>query len=667
MRHDIRFALVLTVSWGALCTALPASATTWTVTSTADDGTSATLRSAIVAAASGDTINITATGAITLNCTYGMLEIDKNLTISGPGSDSLGISGNNACNVLQVDSGVTATLSGVAIGGGFSTTSEAGGLDFGYSVGGGVINLGNLTITHGNISGNSAALGAGIFNYRTATLTVSSSTFLNNTASYSGGCIYNDGYGNNSGTVTVSDSTLGRFQIENRAGSGGCISNSYGVVTVSNSAFSGNYATPYGLGGAIYNINGTVMVSNSTFDLNFALFGGCIYNDRDDLLNLPTSGTLTVINSTFRCEALIPEYGYFGYGGGINNYYGQATVSNSTFNGNQADYGGGIANFGTLTVTNSTFSGNAANYYGAGVWNSSGTRTAAISNTTFSGNYAGYGKGAAIYSDGGDASLTVKSTILANSAGYGTGTATNCYSLTNFSPPISAGYNLSDDANTDCSFFNQATDQNSTSAGLDPGGLQANGGPTKTIALMSGSAAIDKIPATPTNYCTDVGGSTVSTDQRGNARPQGAGCDIGAFELGPPEVPAVAFSAFTAKLNVTTLSPGFDLSAAFTLGGTSSGINPITEPVTLTVGTYTVTIAANSFKQLTNGAKKGSYVYSGTLNGIAISEQITPKGANSYSFMASATGVAPATSNPVTVTITIGDDSGTTSVIARLQ
>ncbi len=50
------------------------------------------------------------------------------------------------------------------------------------------------------------------------------------------------------------------------------------------------------------------------------------------------------------------------------------------------------------------------------------------------------------------------------------------------------------------------------------GSLQDHGGLTLTMALLSGSSAMDN------------GSACESTDQRGVARPQGAGCDIGAYE-----------------------------------------------------------------------------------------------------------------------------------------
>ena len=66
---------------------------------------------------------------------------------------------------------------------------------------------------------------------------------------------------------------------------------------------------------------------------------------------------------------------------------------------------------------------------------------------------------------------------------------------------------------------NGTTDQSFTDALLGP--LADNGGPTLTHALLAGSPAIDAADA----------GVCPATDQRGVARPQGAGCDVGAFEL----------------------------------------------------------------------------------------------------------------------------------------
>ena len=92
------------------------------------------------------------------------------------------------------------------------------------------------------------------------------------------------------------------------------------------------------------------------------------------------------------------------------------------------------------------------------------------------------------------------------------------------------GYNL--DSGTTCQ-LSASTDKN----GVDPqlGPLQANGGPTQTMAPSATSPVIDAIPA-GTNGC----GTTVKTDQRGVHRPQGSGCDIGAYETGDVNIQSLS-------------------------------------------------------------------------------------------------------------------------------
>jgi uncharacterized repeat protein (TIGR01451 family) len=65
--------------------------------------------------------------------------------------------------------------------------------------------------------------------------------------------------------------------------------------------------------------------------------------------------------------------------------------------------------------------------------------------------------------------------------------------------------------------------------GQDPalGGLTDNGGQTWTHAIQAGSPAIDA------GSCEDAEGHAVDVDQRGEKRPQGYGCDIGAYEAQP--------------------------------------------------------------------------------------------------------------------------------------
>ncbi len=191
------------------------------------------------------------------------------------------------------------------------------------------------------------------------------------------------------------------------------------------------------------------------------------------LLNL---GMLNVTNCTF-------AYNSGSQGGGFQNSEGgTAMVVNSTFDGNTATIGGGIANFGSLIVVNSTFSGNGASI-GGGIRNAG---TATISNT-----------------------IIVNSTAGGNCAGA-----------------ITNGGNNIDDGVT-CGWGSANGSMSNTDPQLGP--LADNGGPTWTFGLLAGSPAIDGVTHNPPNNCP-------ATDQRGYARPVdgdrdgSALCDIGAFE-----------------------------------------------------------------------------------------------------------------------------------------
>ena len=63
------------------------------------------------------------------------------------------------------------------------------------------------------------------------------------------------------------------------------------------------------------------------------------------------------------------------------------------------------------------------------------------------------------------------------------------------------------------------------------GALRNYGGPTQTIALLSGSNAIDG-----GNICFDTDGHTLFTDQRGFTRTVGSRCDAGAYEFDPDRI-----------------------------------------------------------------------------------------------------------------------------------
>jgi uncharacterized repeat protein (TIGR03803 family) len=120
----------------------------------------------------------------------------------------------------------------------------------------------------------------------------------------------------------------------------------------------------------------------------------------------------------------------------------------------------------------------------------------------------------------------------------------------------------------------------------------------------------------------------------------------------------IPFSAFFAKLSITAgPPPGFQLQAEFTLGTGSKGIDPTSDPLTLQVGTYSVTVPAGSF----SAGPHGAYVFNGVVGGVTLAVRISPQGTNQYEIQVSASGVdLTGISLPTTVTLTIGNNTGST-------
>jgi hypothetical protein len=88
----------------------------------------------------------------------------------------------------------------------------------------------------------------------------------------------------------------------------------------------------------------------------------------------------------------------------------------------------------------------------------------------------------------------------------------------------SQGHNI--ESATDCGFTASGDQQNVADPKLSP--LQNNGGQMDTMALLTGSPAIDHADAA----------NCPATDEIGTTRPQGPACDVGAYEVPVPPPPA---------------------------------------------------------------------------------------------------------------------------------
>lgn len=282
------------------------------------------------------------------------------------------------------------------------------------------------------------------------------------------------------GSLTVLDSTF----TENSArvdGPGypyaGALAANTDSVTIERTTFTGNTAPDgggYGGGGAIFGSSPmTIVDSTFTANTDFALF----WEGYDD-----TAKTLAVTRTTFTDN--IPS--------AISGYRGPNTVTlvtASTFTGNTG--WAALAAMGTTIVANSTFRGDGISAWGGNLH---------VTNTTVSGG-----------SVGGASVTTLANTIVAGGSCSPGGL-------------VDGGGNLG---------------FNSPGCPGIPGDpkllpLAWNGGPTQTMALGAGSAAIDAangVTCAAAIGPPDFGAGGV--DQRGVARPQ-ALCDIGAYELVVP-------------------------------------------------------------------------------------------------------------------------------------
>ncbi|HQU84993.1 MAG TPA: choice-of-anchor Q domain-containing protein [Pyrinomonadaceae bacterium] len=278
-----------------------------------------------------------------------------------------------------------------------------------------------------------------------------------------------------------------------------------------------NSQNPDFQGGAITgNDGGELIIEKCVFENNEASGGGAIY--------VTAFSVFTIKDSTFRNNQAIDN------GGAIfaDNY--DQTITSSTFSGNQSANGSAVFLSGvgfatTSEITNSTFSGNTS--------------------TSGSTIVHAFNSGVANFKH-----ITVANNTATAEAVYNIASA----SQTNLANSI---VSLNSSGNINISVTQNA----SNLIGGNPllGALANNGGETQTLALLTGSPAIDA-------------GSSVSgitTDQRGAVRPNGTNPDFGAFESGIAVTSANTPTGANVNASLGTVSVTF---SGVTQAGTTTQI-----------------------------------------------------------------------------------------------
>ena len=555
-----RFFAVAAGSLVGLCLlASPAVANTVTVTTTTDN-VAGSLRFAVEKEVEPGGTVIVPAGTYALSVEQ--LIVDKGVSIVGAGASSTVLTAHRKSRAVQiVAKGAPVTISGVTITEGL--VEEQGG----DAEGGGIVNLeaSPLTLEHCAVTNNEAnadggsaqkggeAKGGGILS--TGSLKLLDVSVTGNRASARGGSGQRGGEAEGGGVWSMGEASLSS------------------VTLAENSAMADGGAGP----------------SNALQEGDTAEGGGAFITEGSG----PTVSlsTLDVRGNTASAAGGPGGKGGSAEGGGLmlllSGPKGTAagvSVSALTASGNAAlapggsgaegghSAGGGISAItnAASSIVNATVAGNTSGALpggdgeGGGVWVSGEPGATTIADSTLDANTS-----QAPPKVGGGGNLQavkpvkLRDTIV--SGGTGPEGAQNCAGTIE-----SLGNNLED--RDECG-FHAAGDK----VGANPqlGALQANGGPLPTQAPAQSSPAVD------------AGASCPGTDERGVARPQGAGCDIGAYELALPSVktePAATVAATFADLLVTASNPDLLPGSAFFQVGTTTAYGLQTSSLTLGAG-----------------------------------------------------------------------------------
>jgi hypothetical protein len=420
-------------------------------------------------------------GTISLDPNLGELVISENLEIKGPGAGKLTISGIEQTRVFHVVSEVSASFSKMTIADGLAVNAP-GYLGPAFAFGGGISNQGGtVNLFRVTMNNNQAgvldnngdpaipiAAGGAVANEFGGVLTVSHSTFFDNTAAGLftgvGGAITSDRGDSNFG---IGEPDLSPSPVVE-------ISHSHFYNNTASNLFGPTPAVPvlsgFALGGALLNLAGSMDVTHSSFEGNQALAGqenvggpsiargGAIFA-MDFSAFGSSDATLNVSHSSFHENVAVGGVSTTGVGGeatggAITGLEGaEVNVHHSLFVGNQAIGGQGLTGgngtggaigvdvfaslvsdpFPSLTVTHSKFIGNQASGgiavdgglggigRGGAIASLGGSTTELHRNHVFAnyavgGNSGGNGQGGGIYNGVNSTTTMTRSFVMSNHA-----------------------------------------------------------------------------------------------------------------------------------------------------------------------------------------------------------------------------------------------------------
>lgn len=644
------------------------------VTSTADDGSTGTLRWAVAGAnadASPSTIVFElGTAPATIALTQGQLDLgntSQSVAIDdGPGQGPVTISGNSQSGAFQVDPGVTASISGLTIIDGATKVSNGGG-------DGSINDLGTLTLSDCTIANNPLGTRAADGLYVNGTADVTDCTITGGNSYYGAGVFVFRGTADLTGCMIEDNTGAGDVQ-----GGGVC---NFATTTLVNCTISGNTATDGG-GGGLYNdptgqlkAYGCTISDNSSsnegagvFNRGTAYLSGCTIsgNSNQDVGGGVWNGqadTMTISGCTIRGNTA-------NVGGGLEND-GTATVTDCTISQNTADDGGGVFNgansdaailtLNDSTISDNILSGNESGSGGAGVGNAGQANltdstiannvasnapfteatngggledsgTATLVACTISGNTT-TADGGGIYVGGtGADSLTLNNTIVAGNeaAPTGGGITPNDIVAATSGASVSGSYDLVGTGGS-ATLSGSSNKLGVVDPGLGP--LAANGGPTETMVLVAGSPAI---ASGSSALEVGPGGTPLTTDQRGFPMDTPVP-DIGAYQTSPPlglsfaglTSPSIIYGAASVALSGTLGSgseaPPTTESVQVTLDGvTQSAVFGAGGAFSTTFDTSTLSASATPYTVTYSYAGDASFAAASTTGTLTVG-QATPR------------------------------------------